>query len=168
MNLQEYIKKLEAAQAALPEMLADVARNATLRAVEAAQDKTPPTTDSLSGTNTRTGELKERWAVDSRTEPYGLLGGELVTNLSNNANYASYVNDGHRMDKHFVPGLHKDSYTGMLEYDPGRRGEVGMMVGTKTTYVEGLHMSDAGIEAYKHTVKIETEKAVNKLGEMLK
>lgn len=32
MNLQEYIKKLEAAQAALPEMLADVARNATLRA----------------------------------------------------------------------------------------------------------------------------------------
>ena len=43
-----------------------------------------------------------------------------------------------------------------------------MMVGTKTTYVEGLHMSDAGIEAYKHTVKIETEKAVNKLGEMLK
>ena len=29
-------------------------------------------------------------------------------------------------------------------------------------------MSDAGIEAYKRTVKIETEKAVNKLGEMLK
>lgn len=69
MNLQEYIKKLEAAQAALPEMLADVARNATLRAVEAAQDKTPPTTDSLSGTNTRTGELKQHWATDSRTEP---------------------------------------------------------------------------------------------------
>lgn len=168
MNLQEYIKKLEAAQTAFPEMLTDVARNATLRAVEAAQDKTPPTTDSLSGTNTRTGELKERWSVDSRTEPYGLLGGELVTNLSNNANYASYVNDGHRMDKHFVPGLYANPYTGMLEYDPDRRGEVGMMVGTKTTYVEGLHMSDAGIEAYRSTVKAEAEKAVNKLGEMLK
>ena len=72
------------------------------------------------------------------------------------------------MDKHFVPGLYANPYTGMLEYDPDRRGEVGMMVGTKTTYVEGLHMSDAGIEAYKHTVEIETEKAVNKLGEMLK
>ena len=70
MNLQEYIKKLEAAQAALPEMLADVARNATLRAVEAAQDKTPPTAGSPMGTNTRTGELKQRWASDSRTEPY--------------------------------------------------------------------------------------------------
>lgn len=167
MNLQEYIKKLETAQAALPEMLADVARNATLRAVEAAQDKTPPTTDSLSGTNTRTGELKQHWAADSRTEPER-QGGEIVTELNNNKEYASYVNDGHRMDKHFVPGLYANPYTGMLEYDPARRGEVGMMVGTKTTYVEGLHMSDAGIEAYKHTVKIETEKAVNKLGEMLK
>ena len=29
-------------------------------------------------------------------------------------------------------------------------------------------MSDAGSEAYKHTVKVEAEKAVNKLGEMLK
>ena len=57
---------------------------------------------------------------------------------------------------------------GLRNGDPGLRGEVGMMVGTKTTYVEGLHMSDAGIEAYKHTVKVETEKAVNKLGEMLK
>ena len=167
MNLQEYIKKLEAAQAALPDMLADVARDATIRAVEAAQDKTPPTADSLSGTNTRTGELKQHGATDSRTEPQN-QGGEIITELNNNKEYASYVNDGHRMDKHFVPGLYANPYTGLLEYDPGRRGEVGIMVGTKTTYVEGLHMSDAGIEAYKHTVKVEAEKAVNKLGGMLK
>ena len=167
MNLQEYIKKLEAAQAELPEMLADVSRNATRRAVEAAQDKTTPTTDSLSGTNTRTGELKQHWATDSFAEPR-LQGGEIVTELKNNKEYASYVNDGHRMDKHFVPGLYANPYTGMLEYDPDRRGEVGMMVRTKTTYVEGLHMSDAGIEAYRSTVKAEAEKAVNKLGEMLK
>jgi hypothetical protein len=165
MNLQEYIKKLEAAQAALPEMLADVARNATLRAVEAAQDKTPPTADSLCGTNTRTGELKQHWATDSRTEPER-QGGEIVTELNNNKEYASYVNDGHRMDKHFVPHLTVEPYSGLLQIDMSKPG--GMMVGTKTTYVEGLHMSDAGIEAYKRTVKIETEKAVNKLGEMLK
>jgi len=91
---------------------------------------------------------------------------ELVTNLSNNANYASYVNDGHRMDKHFVPHLTVEPSSGLLQIDMSKPG--GMMVGTKTTYVEGLHMSDAGIEAYKHTVKVETEKAVNKLGEMLK
>lgn len=165
MNLQEYIKKLEAARDALPEMLADVARNATLRAVEAAQDKTPPTTDSLSGTNTRTGELKQHWATDSLAEPR-LQGEEIVTELNNNKAYASYVNDGHRMDKHFVPHLTVEPSSGLLQIDMSKPG--GMMVGTKTTYVEGLHMSDAGIEAYKHTVKIETEKAVNKLGEMLK
>lgn len=165
MNLQEYIKKLEAAQAALPEMLSDAARNATLRAVEAAQDKTPPTADSLSGTNTRTGELKQHWATDSRTEPER-QGGEIVTELNNNKEYASYVNDGHRMDKHFVPHLTVEPSSGLLQIDMSKPG--GMMVGTKTTYVEGLHMSDAGIEAYKRTVKIETEKAVNKLGEMLK
>ena len=89
-----------------------------------------------------------------------------MTNLSNNANYASYVNDGHRMDKHFVPHLTVELSSGLLQIDMSKPG--GMMVGTKTTYVEGLHMSDAGIEAYKHTVKIETEKAMNKLGEMLK
>lgn len=165
MNLQEYIKKLEAAQAALPEMLEDAARNATRRAVEAAQDKTPPTTDSLSGTNTRTGELKQHWAADSRIEPER-QGGEIVTELNNNKEYASYVNDGHRMDKHFVPHLTVEPSSGLLQIDMSKPG--GMMVGTKTTYVEGLHMSDAGIEAYKRTVKIETEKAVNKLGEMLK
>lgn len=165
MNLQEYIKKLETAQAALPEMLEDAARNATRRAVEAAQDKTPPTTDSLSGTNTRTGELKQYWAADSRTEPER-QGGEIVTELNNNKEYASYVNDGHRMDKHFVPHLTVEPSSGLLQIDMSKPG--GMMVGTKTTYVEGLHMSDAGIEAYKHTVKVETEKAVNKLGEMLK
>ena len=46
MTLEEYILKLEAAQAALPALLSDAAKNATLRAVEAAHDKTPPTADS--------------------------------------------------------------------------------------------------------------------------
>ena len=168
MTLEEHIKKLQAVQATLPGLLSDAARNATIRAVEAAQEKTPPTADGLSGTNTRTGELKERWATDSRTEPYGLLGGELVTNLTNNAQYASFVNDGHRMDKHFVPGLYPNPYTGQLEYDPGRRDEVGMTVGTKTTYVPGLHMTEAGIEAYDQTVRRELEKAGKKIEEMLK
>ena len=36
-------------------MISVAAKNATIRAVEAAQEKTPPTADSLSGINTRTG-----------------------------------------------------------------------------------------------------------------
>lgn len=58
MTLDEYIQKLEAAQKVLPDMISVAAKNATIRAVEAAQEKTPPTADSLSGINTRTGELE--------------------------------------------------------------------------------------------------------------
>ena len=57
MTLDEYIQKLETAQKVLPDMLSAAAKNATIRAVEAAQEKTPPTADSLGGTNTRSGCL---------------------------------------------------------------------------------------------------------------
>lgn len=167
MTLDEHIRQLEAIQADLPGMLSDTAKNATLRAIEAAQDKTPPTADSLGGTNTRTGELKQHWATDSRTEPE-LQGGQYITELNNDKDYASYVNDGHRMDKHFVPGLYLNETSGLLEYDPGKRSEAGMMVGTKTKYVEGLHMTDAAMDAYQQTVKTEAETLCRRIEEMLK
>lgn len=167
MTLDEHIRQLEAIQADLPGMLSDTAKNATLRAVEAAQDKTPPTADSLGGTNARTGELKQHWAADSRVQPQH-QDGRYVTELNNDMEYASYVNDGHRMDKHFVPGLYLNETSGLLEYDPGKRGEAGMMVGTKTKYVEGLHMTDAATEAYKQTVKTEADALCRRIEEALK
>ena len=45
MTLDEYIQKLEAAQKVLPDMISVAAKNATIRAVEAAQEKTPPTAE---------------------------------------------------------------------------------------------------------------------------
>ena len=167
MTLEEYILKLEAAQAALPALLSDAAKNATLRAVEAAQDKTPPTADSLSGTNTRSGELKQHWAADSKIIPEQ-QGDQFVTELANSKDYASYVNDGHRMDKHFVPGLYVNPASGLLEYDPGRKGEVGIMVGTKTRYVPGVYMLEAGQQAYEDTVKAEMEQVGTELERMLR
>lgn len=166
MTLNEYIRKLEAVQDAVPELMATAARNATLRAIEAAQDKTPPTADSLGGTNTRTGELKQHWATDSKTEP-DVQNGQYVTELNNNKEYASYVNDGHRMNRHFVPGLYVNETSGLLEYDPGRREEVGMMVGTKTKYVEGVYMAEAGMRAYEETADEELKKASDIIGRML-
>ena len=149
MTLDEHIRQLEAIQADLPGILSDTAKNATLRAVEAAQDKTPPTADSLGGTNARTGELKQHWAADSRVQPQH-QDGQYVTELNNDMEYASYVNDGHRMD------------------NPGKRSEAGMMVGTKTKYVEGLHMTDAATEAYKQTVKTEADALCRRIEEALK
>lgn len=162
MTLEEHLRQLEQAQARLPEVLSKTAENAALRAVEAAMEKTPPTADSLSGTNTRSGELKQHWATDSRTKPER-QGSRYVTELANSKSYASFVNDGHRMDQHFVPGLYVNPYTGLLEYDPGKRGEVGLMVGTKTTYVPGVHMTDAAQQAYEKTLRSELTPALEEL-----
>lgn len=166
VTLAQRIKQLEKAQADLPNILADVAKGATMRAIEAAQDATPPKagTDRLPGTHTITGELKAHWATDSKTEPIGgaLSGGKtFITILANNMEYASYVDQGHRMDKHFVPGLYI-GINGELEYDPQvaelRAG--GLMVGTKTKYVKGEFMTDKGKEAYEKAVLAELGKRV--------
>ena len=156
MTLDEYIQKLEAAQKVLPDMISVAAKNATIRAVEAAQEKTPPTADSLSGINTRTGELKQHWATDSKIIPEQQAG-QYVTELNNNKEYAS-----------FVPGLYVNPASGLLEYDPSRKDEVGIMVGTQTQYVEGLHMTDAAQQAYEETLQAELERTGRELERILR
>lgn len=159
VTLAQRIQQLKKAQADLPNILADVAKGATMRAVEAAQDATPPKagTGRLPGTHTITGELKAHWATDSQTEP-AVRGNRVETTLANNMEYASYVDQGHRMDKHFVPGLYINPYSGQLEYDPA--ADVGIVVGTKTKYVKGEFMTDKGKEAYEKAVLAELGKRV--------
>ena len=159
VTLQQRIQQLKKAQEALPNILADVAKGATMRAVEAAQDATPPKagTGRLPGTHTITGELKAHWATDSQTEP-AVRGNRVETTLANNMEYASYVDQGHRMDKHFVPGLYINPHSGQLEYDP--TADVGLVVGTKTKYVKGEFMTDKGKEAYEKAVLAELGKRV--------
>ena len=154
MTLMERMEELKRAQAQMPDILADIAETATLRAVKKAEALTPPTADDLSGTHTLTSELKQHWATDSKTEPMGgaLSGGTaFVTILANDKEYVSYVDEGHRMDRHFVPGLYINPESGLLEYDPA--AEVGLVVGTQTTYVPGLHMVDAAKEEYHRAVQ---------------
>lgn len=134
-----------------------LARDGTLRAVEKAAELTPPTGEDLAGTNTRTGELKDHWKPDSQTQPQR-RGREIVTVLANNMKYASYVNDGHRMDRHFVPGLYVNPGSGLLEYNPNKKG--GLVVGTKTTYVEGLHITDQAEKVYRDTIRKEIDRLV--------
>lgn len=159
VTLAQRIQQLKKAQADLPNILADVAKGATMRAVEAAQDATPPKagTGRLPGTHTITGELKAHWATDSQTEPTVRVN-RVETTLANNMEYASYVDQGHRMDKHFVPGLYVNPYSGQLEYDPA--ADVGIVVGTKTKYVKGEFMTDKGKEAYERAVLAELGKRV--------
>ena len=129
MTLEERIAQLRDVEARFPGELTAVAKGATIRAVEKAAELTPPTLDDLSGTNTRSGGMKQHGATDSRVVPVK-RGSTYVTELNNDKQYASYVNDGHRMDRHFVPGLVINPESGMLEYNPDGKG--GIVVGTKT------------------------------------
>ena len=109
----------------------------------------------LAGTNTRSSGMKQDWAAKSKTTPQR-WGNTYVTELKNDKQYASYVNDGHRMDRHFVPGLVINEESGMLEYNPDGRG--GIVVGTRTQYVEGLFMEEAAHETYHKTVRLEADR----------
>ena len=155
MTLEERYKQLEKMLPELEQKITGAARDATLRAIEKATELTPPTQDDLRGTNTRSGGAKQHWATDSDPAPKR-RGKEIITQLNNDKDYISYLNDGHRMDRHFVPGLYINPESGMLEYDPSKN--VGIMVGTKTSYVPGLYMADAAKKVYQETVKTELDK----------
>lgn len=160
MTLKERVKQLRAIEEKFPGWLEEICVHGTMRAVEAAQEKTPPTGGSLKGTNTRTGAMKQSWATSTQYAPKR-QGGDYVTVLGNDEEYASYVNDGHRMDRHFVPGLVINPNSGMLEYNPDGKG--GIVVGTKTAYVEGLHMVDDAGKAYEQTVGKELRKLMKEI-----
>lgn len=152
LTLEQRVKQLQASMPKVEAKITSACENATIRAVEKAAELTPPTKDDLRGTNTRSGEMKQHWATDSKTTPE-VSGSKRTTELANDKDYSSYVNDGHRMDRHFVPGLYINPYSGLLEYDPSAK--VGIVVGTKTSYVPGIHMVDAAIEEYRKTLKSE-------------
>jgi len=139
----------------VPKIMEEVMEGATIAAVERATELTPPNGSAISGTGTRSGDMAQAWATDSTTKPV-MTGGSARTTLANNMQYSSYVNDGHRMDQHFVPGLVVNG--GMLEkVDPSLGG---IVVGTKTPYVQGKYMKQAAIGRYKNVVRRELDKRV--------
>lgn len=152
LTLMERARQLRSTVPQIEATMKRACRNATLRAIEKAAELTPPTQDDLSGTSTRSGEMKQHWATDSKPEPRK-SGSAYKTTLANDKQYASYVNDGHRMDRHFVPGLYINPESGLLEYAPGAK--VGIVVGTKTAYVPGINMVDQAKEEYKRVLRRE-------------
>lgn len=149
-QMRKRFAELQKAGQNVPKIINEVAEGATIEAVRVATENTPPNGGArISGTDTRIGEMAQHWTTDSQTTPKN---GETL--LANNMPYASYVNDGHRMDEHFVPGL-------VINGDMLERGsEGGITVGTKTTYVPGLYMKEKAIGKYRTTVRKELDKRV--------
>lgn len=153
VTLEERIKYLKAQRPKIERRIWSACKDATIRAVEKAADMTPVGIEKpLAGTNTRTSGMKQDWAAKSRTVPVK-KGSAYATELNNDMEYASYVDQGHRMDRHFVPGLVINQQSGMLEFNPDGTG--GIVVGTKTKYVKGLFMVDAAKEEYKRVLRQE-------------
>ena len=102
-QIRKRLEQLRKAGESIPDIMYEVAEGATIEAVRVATENTPPNGDAaIAGTNTRSGQMAQHWALDSQTQPRGLMlgRGSAVTTLANNMQYASYVNDGHRVDKH--------------------------------------------------------------------
>lgn len=154
-QIRKRLEELRKAGQDVPQIMAEVAEGATVAAVQVAVQNTPPNGSAIAGTNTRSGQMAQHWELDSQTKPV-MTGGSAQTSLRNDMQYASYVNDGHRMDKHFVPGLIENG--GLLErVDPDVGG---IMVGTKTTYVPGKYMKEKAIRKYRSVVRKELDKRV--------
>ena len=155
-QMRKRLAELNKAGKDVPKIMMEVAEGATIEAVRVAAENTPPNGGAaIAGTNTRSGQLAQHWELDSQTKPI-YSGGSVRTVLANDKQYASYVNDGHRVDKHYVPGLIANG--NLLErVDPDVGG---IMVGTKTTYVKGLYMKQKAIGKYRDVVRNELDKRV--------
>ena len=154
-QMRKRFAELHAAGQNVPKIMMEVAEGATIEAVRVAVENTPPNDGTIAGTNMRSGDMAQHWQTDSMTTPE-YTGASVITSLGNNMQYASYVNDGHRVDKHFVPGLIKNG--SLLEKSPDGSG--GLMVGTKTTYVSGKYMKQKAIGKYRTVVRSELDKRV--------
>ena len=144
-QMRKRLAELRRAQQDVPAIIDEVAEVATLSAVEKAAENTPPNGGAkVVGPNLRSGDMAQSWATDSVTTPN--RGKTLLANLQQ---YASYVNDGHRVDKHFTSHLAIEG--GQLVGKPD--GDGGLVVGTKTQYVPGLYMKEKAIGVYRDTVR---------------
>lgn len=124
--------------------------SATNDAIRVAVENTPPNKAVGQRSGLATGEMANRWQKDSISKPDEMMS----TYLINTEEYASYVNDGHYLPKHFVPHLFiKD---GKLQYDSSADG--GITVGTKTSYVKGYYMKEKAKKEFQKRFKIGIDK----------
>ena len=156
ITLAQLEKKLQQLQADLPRILQRTAKSATMKAVEVAAEATPPKAGTgrggYIGKNMLTGELSAAWNKDSIKEPIK-VGNSYITILGNNQSYASFVENGHVLNKHFVPGLYIDKAKGVLARETDPEKKVGLVVGTKTRWVKGEFMAEKGKRAYQKAIE---------------
>jgi hypothetical protein len=117
----------------------------------AAKEHTPhPGDGKRRGFNVITGELSAHWeARFIAADPGSSYLGNVT--LTNDMDYASYVQNGHRLTRHFVPWLYVDGM-GTISYETNHAQPMfGMVVGTKTKYIKGVDMVGPAIKAFNES-----------------
>ena len=150
-TIRKRLNKLRELGEDVPKIVDEVNTDAAIEAVRVATENPPPNAGRLMGTGARTGQMAQHWTLDSETDSK-----DGVAFLRNNMQYASYVNDGHRMDQHFVPGLTVNN--GMIERIHAEDG--GIMVGVRTKYVRGYYMKEKAIGKWRTVVRRELDKRI--------
>lgn len=154
ITLGKSLQKIRAfADVLQKEMPKEIMKNAhkACEAMEAeAKAHTPHANDGKTrGKNVISNSLMESWkatCVPSRTDTKI---GKVI--LTNNKKYAQFVQSGHRVKRHFVPWLYKDA-SGTISYETNHSQPLfGLIVGTKTTYVDGVNMIGPAVEAFNKT-----------------
>ena len=155
MTLTQYVAGLDQMGLKLRKQVMEAQRTATIAAVNKAIERTAPNDGIARGSNVVTGNMSRHWQTDSKVDPVD-EGSKMTTELNCNVDYASYVNDGHWLYRHFVPGLYIDE-NGLISktFNPG----VGLIVAKDgKKWVPGRYMETDAIEEYRYVLKNELAK----------
>lgn len=100
------------------------------------------------GLNMITNSLYNSWHAN-----YSAHGSKLgFLELSNARPYAKYVQEGHRVTRHFVPWLYIGA-NGLLNRESNHSGRLfGLTVGVPETYVPGTDMTSGGVQTFMDAV----------------
>ena len=165
--MKKHAEKLQRIKKNLDKKTRENVKLACYEMVAEAKRCTPPHEGEERGKNTVTGNMARHWDSSSRLS---LTLTDIKVTLFNNVQYASYVDRGHRMAKHFVPWLYVDG-TGTIARHQPVPGEplFGMYVGTKTKYIPPENITEKAkskfYEVYNRLdgqAVTSTEKTVNK------
>lgn len=155
MTFKQYVAGLDQMGLRLRTQVMEAQRTATIAAVNKATERTAPNDGIPRGSNVVTGNMAQHWQKDSKVDPVD-EGNRMTTELNCDAPYASYVNEGHWLYRHYVPGLYIDG-NGLISKAnvPG----VGLIVAKDgKKWVPGRYMETDAIEEYRYVLKQELAK----------
>lgn len=136
----------------LSRMVYDSVLTAADEMVAKAKEVTPASDDT--GVNTQKGHLSDHWEHLTTRERDGVK-----SILCNPVEYASYVDEGHKMTPHFVPWLYIDDTGCISRHDPkDDEALFGLMVGTKTSQVEPENITKQATERFESVLEKEIER----------